>query len=124
KATLSVLKPDDPRLRVTGPEEAAPMIAQDPTPATLTVEWSDDGVRAAASPPNGFLVRLRLADHRTYHALVHLAIVPVDTFPRRASRCASWPDRCGSDCATPPEPRCSTTSRSRSPSRPPGITST
>src|SRR5262249_15636240 len=82
KVTLSVLKPDDRRLRITGPEPAAPKLSPETkTSAALTVEWSDDGTRTTAPPPAGFLVRVLMKDNRTYHALVPRSIVSADMSP-------------------------------------------
>ncbi|HZW33253.1 MAG TPA: carboxypeptidase-like regulatory domain-containing protein, partial [Isosphaeraceae bacterium] len=82
KVILSAEKPDDRRLTVTVSEPIAPEIGtESPTPANLTVTWTDEAIRGAAPPPAGFLVRARMPDNLTYHALVPLAIVASGTYP-------------------------------------------
>src|SRR5262249_26761248 len=73
---------EDRRLNVTGPEPATrPISSVNKTSAALKVEWTDDGTRTAALPPPGLLVRVRMNDSRTYHALVPMSIVSADMFP-------------------------------------------
>lgn len=72
KATLAVLKPDDPRLSVHPPADVE--VSTRPRAVSVPVSW-DEGSSATSAPlPAGLIIEAALEDGRTYHLIVPLEI--------------------------------------------------
>ncbi len=85
KVALAVLKPDDPRLRVTVTEPRSAeleLTPQRPGSATVRVEWIEEDQVRPVRLPAGFIIQASLANRLTYHLLVPINIVAEGLRPR------------------------------------------
>src|SRR5262249_25882346 len=76
-ASLVIVEPSDPRLRISLKSPAKLHLAPySPYALTVQVVWAEDpGTRPSPTIPSGFLIEARVANERAYHLLVPTKIV-------------------------------------------------